>query len=179
VALAASAAGGVATLLLVRSRRYGPARLTAAAAVAAIVAGWAVAQRPVLLPGLTVEEAAAGRATLIAVLVAAAIGAVVLLPQLFLLFRLFLRGTFDASRPAREREAAEEAASGAPAVGRLGVVAVVLGVVGVALTMLTDGGWPLGIGVVALLAFVATGFVAIVISAVHPPGDQRQSSASR
>ena len=37
----------------------------AAAAVAAIVGGWAVAQQPMLLPGLTVHEAAAGRATLV------------------------------------------------------------------------------------------------------------------
>ena len=167
VALAASAAGGVSTLLLVRGRRYGPARLTAAVAVAAIVAGWALAQRPILLPGLTIDEAAAGRTTLIAVLVAAAIGAVVLVPQLFLLFRLFLRGTFDVSRPAREQEAAKEAALGTPAVGRLGMLAVALGVVGVLLTMFSDSGWPLAIGVAALLAFVATGFVAIVIPAAQ------------
>ena len=42
------------------------ARVTAAIAVTAIVAGWGLAQRPELLPGLTIDQAAAGRATLIA-----------------------------------------------------------------------------------------------------------------
>jgi hypothetical protein len=51
---------GVATLALVSRWRFGPARVTAALAVAAIVAGWALAQRPDILPGLTVEQAAAG-----------------------------------------------------------------------------------------------------------------------
>ena len=43
--------------------------------MAAIVAGWAVAQEPYLLPpDLTVDEAAAPDATLVALLVATAIG---------------------------------------------------------------------------------------------------------
>src|SRR6266704_5414512 len=48
-------------------------------------------------PGLTVGEAAAGRATLITVLVVVGIGAVVLIPSLALLFGLFLHGRFDLS----------------------------------------------------------------------------------
>ena len=43
-------AGGV-TLALVWSRRYEPARVSAAAAVAAVTVGWALAQGPYLLPG--------------------------------------------------------------------------------------------------------------------------------
>ena len=58
-ALVVSAVAGVATLGLVWRRRFEAARYGAAVAVAAIVAGWALAQKPVFLPGLTV--AAGGR----------------------------------------------------------------------------------------------------------------------
>ena len=68
-------------------------------AVAAIVAGWALAQAPNFLPGLTISEAAAGRSTLIAVVVAVALGALVLVPSLILLFTLFLRGHLDEAGP--------------------------------------------------------------------------------
>ena len=91
-----SAAGGVLTMALVWTERYGPARLTAGAAVAAITVGWALAQSPYLLPPeLTLEEAAASDATLAAVLVGLGIGALVLVPSLVLLYRLVLRGTLD------------------------------------------------------------------------------------
>ena len=73
-AIAASAAAGIATLELVRRWRFEAARYGASAAVAAVVAGWALAQRPELLPGLTVEEAAAGRPVLIATIVGVALG---------------------------------------------------------------------------------------------------------
>ena len=81
-AVAASAFGGAATVVFVWRRRYAVARVTAAVAVTAIVAGWGVAQRPDLLPGLTIDQAAAGRATLLALLVSLAIGAVLLVPSL-------------------------------------------------------------------------------------------------
>ena len=94
---------------LVWTRRYGPARLTAAVAVGAILWGWVVAQHPAFLPGeLTIDEAAAGRPTLVAVLVATALGAIVLVPSLALLFRLFLTGRLD------KDAAAGGAGSGAP-----------------------------------------------------------------
>jgi hypothetical protein len=65
VALLASAVAGIATLALVaRSRKFEPARYTAAVAVAAIVAGWGMAQKPDVPPGLTVQEAAAEPPTL-------------------------------------------------------------------------------------------------------------------
>src|SRR5262249_32594238 len=63
-ALGPSGAAGRRTVGPVRRRRYGPARASAALAVAAVVAGWALAQAPVLLPGLTVPEAAAPPDTL-------------------------------------------------------------------------------------------------------------------
>jgi cytochrome d ubiquinol oxidase subunit II len=94
-ALLASGAAGVATLALVARSRFEPARYTSAVAVAAIVAGWGVAQSPTFLPGLTVEEAAAESSTLVALLVGLGVGALVLVPSLFVLFGLVLAGRFD------------------------------------------------------------------------------------
>jgi cytochrome d ubiquinol oxidase subunit II len=95
-----SAVGGVATLALVWRRAFGPARAAAALAVAAVIWGWAWSQRPAFLPGgLTIEEAAAGRPTLVAVLVATAVGLLVLVPSLAYLFRLVLSGRLDRELP--------------------------------------------------------------------------------
>jgi cytochrome d ubiquinol oxidase subunit II len=94
--IALSAAGGVATLALVWFRRFGPARLTAAVAVGCLTVGWALAQSPYVLPGrLTLDAAAAADSTLVAVLVSAGVGIVVLVPSLWLLFRLVLQGRLD------------------------------------------------------------------------------------
>ena len=90
-----SGAAGLVTLALCWRSRFGPARLTAALAVAAVVAGWAAAQAPRLLPGMTVTQAAAGRSTLVALVIGVCCGAVVLVPSLALLFTLFLRGRLD------------------------------------------------------------------------------------
>jgi cytochrome d ubiquinol oxidase subunit II len=60
--------------------------------VTAILVGWAVAQYPyVLVPEVTIEEAAVGRSTLVAMLVALGAGAVVLVPSLVYLYVLFQR----------------------------------------------------------------------------------------
>jgi cytochrome bd ubiquinol oxidase subunit II len=93
VGVIVSALAGVVTLLLEWRERFELARYTVAVAVGAIVAGWALAQEPYLLPpGLTVEEAAAPDATLTALLIAAAIGMSLLVPALVWLFRLALSG---------------------------------------------------------------------------------------
>jgi len=99
VALVVSALAGVAALVLVAARRYEPARVVAAAAVAAIVAGWGVAQPDPILPGLSIEEAAASDATITAVLIGFAVGLLILLPSLAYLFRLVLSGRFDPAAP--------------------------------------------------------------------------------
>ncbi|MCV7032007.1 cytochrome D ubiquinol oxidase subunit II [Mycobacterium sherrisii] len=85
----AAGLGGVASIGMLMRQRFVGVRETAAAAVAAVVAGWGVSQYPNLLgTHLTVGEAAAPRATL-AILVAVACAAVVLvLPPLLALFRL-------------------------------------------------------------------------------------------
>ena len=85
----------MATLALCWAARFGLARLTAALAVAAVVIGWAAAQAPRFLPGMTVTQAAAGNSTLVALVVALAGGLVVLVPSLALLYTLFLRGQLD------------------------------------------------------------------------------------
>jgi cytochrome bd ubiquinol oxidase subunit II len=99
----ASALAGLATLALEWRARFEPARYTAAAAVGAILAGWAAAQQPYLLPpDLTVREAAASDSVLAALLIAAAVGMALLVPALVWLFRLALSGRLayeDEPRP--------------------------------------------------------------------------------
>jgi cytochrome bd ubiquinol oxidase subunit II len=93
VCVLGSALAGVVTLGLEWIERFELARYTAAAAVAAIIAGWAAAQAPLLLPpSLTVTEAAAPDATLAALLIAAVVGMFLLIPALVWLFRLALSG---------------------------------------------------------------------------------------
>lgn len=94
-----SVCGGVATMVLVAMRRFGPARISAAFAVVGIIIGWALAQQPVFLPGLTIGQAAAPRDTQIVVIVAIFGGALILFPSLWLLFRLVLEGRFEATLP--------------------------------------------------------------------------------
>ncbi len=90
-----SGVAGALTLVLVWRSWFGATRASAALAVAAVIAGWAAAQEPALLPGLTVQAAAADRATLIATIIGVAAGAVVLVPSLALLYSLVLRGRLD------------------------------------------------------------------------------------
>ncbi|HEX6116397.1 MAG TPA: cytochrome d ubiquinol oxidase subunit II [Solirubrobacterales bacterium] len=94
----ASAIAGVATLGLVFRSRFDLARWSAPGAVAAITIGWFVAQSPYVLPtDLTIDQAAASDATLIATLISVAVGAVLLVPSLYLLYSLVLRGRLDQS----------------------------------------------------------------------------------
>jgi cytochrome d ubiquinol oxidase subunit II len=93
VAVAVSVAVGLLTLWLLWTSRFELARYTSGVAVGATLAGWAFAQRPDFLPGeLTLEEAAAGDATLTATLVALVLALVVILPAIAWLFRLTLAG---------------------------------------------------------------------------------------
>jgi len=95
-AVLVSGLAGVVTLALIVSERYALARWSSAAAVAAITAGWAIAQSPyVLPPRLTLDAAAADDATLVALLVGMAVGALVLVPSLWYLYRLVLQGRLD------------------------------------------------------------------------------------
>jgi cytochrome bd ubiquinol oxidase subunit II len=158
-AVLVSGVAGLATLWLVRTRRFEPARYSAAVSVAAIIAGWALAQRPTFLPGLTIDEAAAGRSTLIALLVSIVIGALLLLPSLALLFGLVLRGRFDAPVEAETIPPDRTPpADGFPT--RVVASAVGLLAIGSGMMLVFDDPWARIAGVVALFAFVGTAFVA-------------------
>jgi cytochrome d ubiquinol oxidase subunit II len=87
--LVISAFAGAMTLLLVYRQSYSIARFFAAAAVAAVVAGWGVGQYPwMLVDQLTINDAAGARATLTALLVVVALAGVIVLPALAYLLRL-------------------------------------------------------------------------------------------
>ncbi|RCW46304.1 cytochrome bd-I ubiquinol oxidase subunit 2 apoprotein [Halopolyspora algeriensis] len=90
--LVVSIVSGVASLLLLWWRAYLAVRLTAALAVTGLLWGWGVGQYPYLLPGVTLEEAAATEAVLGATLVSLAVGAVLLIPSLWWLYATFQRG---------------------------------------------------------------------------------------
>jgi len=86
----ATGVAAVAALAALYLRRYRLARVAAAAQVVCILWGWAVAQYPWMLPpSLSIADAAAPPITLRLTLGALALGAVVLLPSLAYLFRVF------------------------------------------------------------------------------------------
>jgi cytochrome d ubiquinol oxidase subunit II len=96
LAVIASAVAGIATLTLVWTRRFAAARWSSAAAVGAIIVGWAVAQDPYLLPGqLTLDQGAAPDTTLAALVTGMGVGFLILVPALWYLYRLVLEGRLD------------------------------------------------------------------------------------
>ena len=65
------------------------ARFAAVVAVAAVVLGWGFAQYPwLLVDNITIADGAGHPATLMALLIAAALATVIVVPALVLLFRL-------------------------------------------------------------------------------------------
>jgi len=157
-ALIVSLTAGIATLLLVWHRRYEPARYTAALAVAATIAGWAVAQNPVFLQGLTVRQAAAGHDVLVAVVVATLAGALLLFPSLALLFRLTLGG---------ELRSRKQGSRGSPVRShqrqRLGAMlgarlAVAFLIAGIGFLTIANAAWAHGIGVACFFGFILSGY---------------------
>jgi cytochrome d ubiquinol oxidase subunit II len=169
-ALIVSVLAGLATILLVWARRFEPARYAAALAVAAIVAGWALAQNPIMLPGLTVRHAAAPHDTLVTVVVVVLAGAVILLPSLGVLFRLALGGRFDPTHgetPPAPEPVAESAPPAPPAARtdpaprnprlllRLAGAALLAGI---GLVNFADSDVAHGVGAFCLLAFIALAF---------------------
>ncbi|MFL5914931.1 MAG: cytochrome d ubiquinol oxidase subunit II [Gaiellaceae bacterium] len=172
-ALILSVVAGAATLVLVWHRRYEPARYGAAVAVAAIIAGWALAQSPLFVSGLTIRAAAAPRTTLIAVIVVVIGGAVILFPSLALLFRLFLRGRLVDSGDGfdlwpRTRVAG---ASRHPLFARAALACLIAGV---GLLTVAETAWAHALGVVSLLGFVALGFPAALPPETGAPGNSKE-----
>ena len=177
-AVIVSAVAGLTAVGLVYRRLFEPARYVAALAIAAVLAGWALAQWPTILPGLDLQQAAASHDTLVAVTVAILGGGTIVFPSLAWLFRLSLRGGFDPA-PADDEQAPSGAAAapdtgGRPAAaGRLAVAALI---VGVGLLVFADARPLHGVGVASLIAFVAAGFLGLAPSAL--PDGPRQSSDS-
>jgi cytochrome bd ubiquinol oxidase subunit II len=175
-----SGVAGLLTLVLVWRSSFGLARASAALAVAAVIAGWAAAQEPWFLPGLTVREAAAGRATLIATIIGVAVGAAVLVPSLGLLYTLVLRGRLDtaAAVPAASAVPSVPVVPSVPSVaagpagagrGRIALgrpawaFAVVSLLAGVGLMVFAGPAWALGIGALLLVACAVTVFALTAI----------------
>jgi cytochrome bd ubiquinol oxidase subunit II len=158
-ALIVSVLAGGATLGLVWSWRFELARYTSALAVAAIVAGWALAQSPRMLPGLSVRQAAAPHDTLVAVLVAILAGGALLVPSLGTLFRLTLRGHLDHAEAEQEPPPSRPARFAAPRhPGVLVRVAGALLIAGFGFMSVADAQWAHVLGAACLLGFVATAF---------------------
>jgi cytochrome d ubiquinol oxidase subunit II len=162
IGLLASILAGSATLALVWQKRYEASRYTAALAVAAIIAGWALAQSPVFLEGLTVREAAAGRDTLVAVIVAVLAGAAILFPSLALLFRLVLRGDLGRGEGAAGPPTQARSLLAALAPRLLPRLAIACLVAGIGFTTIADAAWAHVIGVCSLFAFIVVGFPAVL-----------------
>jgi cytochrome d ubiquinol oxidase subunit II len=105
----ASAVAGAIALWRLRQGRYGLARISATIAVAAIVAGWGVAQHPwLLVDQLTIDDGAGATATLWALVITFGIAAVTAVPALVWLFVLV-------NQPRWHREAKEPTAEPADA----------------------------------------------------------------
>ncbi|MFC4121869.1 cytochrome d ubiquinol oxidase subunit II [Nonomuraea zeae] len=90
--LALSIVAGLASLVLLWRRAYLAVRITAALAVTGLLWGWGVGQYPWLLPGVSLDDAAATRTVLAASLGSLAVGAILLVPSLWWLYATFQRG---------------------------------------------------------------------------------------
>jgi cytochrome bd ubiquinol oxidase subunit II len=85
--------GVIAALLSgwwLRQRRYRLARVSTVVQIACLIGGWAIAQSPyIIYPGLTLQQAAAPRSTLLFILWTTPVGMALLIPSLYYLFRVF------------------------------------------------------------------------------------------
>jgi cytochrome d ubiquinol oxidase subunit II len=174
-ALIVSGLAGLGTIALVWVRRFEPARYVAAIAVAAIVAGWALAQSPQMLPGLTVRQAAAPHDTLVAVVIAVLAGAVILFPSLATLFRLTLAGHFDPGSAAAQQPTLDEHGADPRNRQLLTRLAVASLIVGVGLVNVADSTLLHVIGTVFLVTFVVLGFRVLAPLGADSAGSQQAS----
>jgi cytochrome bd ubiquinol oxidase subunit II len=92
----ATGASAIAVLVALWFRRYRLARIAAGLQVTLIFWGWPLAQYPFLLPpGFTIENSAAPATTLRLIVIALAIGAVIVFPSLWYLFQIFKTAPAD------------------------------------------------------------------------------------
>ncbi len=96
----------IASLYMLYARRNHAARVLAVALVTLVLCGWALGQYPFLIrPAITIRSAAAPDATLRPLLIALALGALVLFPSMYWLLRVFKRR--PAFAPLEEEEGHE------------------------------------------------------------------------
>jgi cytochrome bd ubiquinol oxidase subunit II len=164
VGLIISVIAGVTTLTLVARRRFEQARVSAALAVVGMIVGWALAQQPILLANLTIQQAAASREALIVLLVAIALGAAILFPSLALLFGLLLRGDFDDEPRQQTPPRAPASAGGVLLASSNGLCArlALAGLLGgLGLLTVAEAPWAHAIGVACLFACMIFTFLAV------------------
>ena len=111
---------GLAVVVLLTAGRPRGTRVIAAAGVAAVVWGWGVAQYPVLLPGtgLTLANAGAPQATLVALIVVFIAAVLLVGPSFVLLFSLQSRRLLGAAQPGTLQSAATAGQTDEPATAR-------------------------------------------------------------
>ncbi|TMM06911.1 MAG: cytochrome d ubiquinol oxidase subunit II [Actinobacteria bacterium] len=166
-ALVASVIAGVATLGLVWRRRYEPARYLAGVAVAGTIAGWALAQNPVFLHGLTIRQAAAGHDALVAVVVAILVGALLLFPSLALLFRLTLGGELRRGEQSAGETPGRRTRASVRVDARLSVAFLVAGI---GFLTIANAAWAHAIGVACFFGFILSGYRAALPADVVDAG---------
>ena len=167
IAVIISGAAGLAAIALLWLRRYPAARVAGALATVAVVAGWGLAQSPEILPGLTIDEAAAPENVIIALLFSIGVGLLVLIPSMLLLYGLVLGGRFDTD-PEKEKGLLAPPGSGINPIsvpGRRAVLGAIsmLGL-GALLGVGLDGGFLMYLGILTLLAGLGTGAVLLARS---------------
>ncbi|MCA1682577.1 MAG: hypothetical protein LC685_01025 [Actinobacteria bacterium] len=162
-----SVLSGLLIVGLVWTRRFELARYGVALPIAAVIAGWALARYPTLLPGLSVHRAAASHDTLVCLVVAVLAGGAILFPSLGLLFRLTLGGRLH-GHGADEPPRAGPVRALAPGLG--GRAAAALLVAGIGLLNAADASWAHALGVLSLFAFMIVAFAAIVPRALAEDG---------
>jgi cytochrome bd ubiquinol oxidase subunit II len=108
-----SVLAGLGALVLLRGRPRQGGRIAAVVAAGALVLGWGVAQWDYLLPeSLTVSQAAAPSGTITAVLVAAALAALLIVPAFILLYVLDQKSLLPGEGVDERPEHATEATQG-------------------------------------------------------------------
>lgn len=166
VAVLLSAVAGLLTIASLTVRRFDLARFSAAAAVVAMVAGWGLAQEPEMLPGLTIESAAASNNVIIGLLVSVAIGLLILIPSLLLLYGLVLGGRFDPGGEIADTGSGRPVAGLDPARTGIVVATLVAAAIGWTLTFVSDSGPGLYLGVALVLLTLFGGGVMLAFSLV-------------
>ncbi|MGA7397686.1 MAG: cytochrome d ubiquinol oxidase subunit II [Solirubrobacterales bacterium] len=167
IAVIVSAGAGLLTMVFLRQRRFEWARFCAAGAVVAVIAGWGLAQSPDILPGLTVNQAAAADNVLVGLLVSIAIGLLILIPSLLLLYGLVLGGRFDpgSDRVAETPVGPMSELEGPTRKNVLPVLAVAA--TGALLSVIFSSGALLYIGIAMVLVSLVIGCVMLAISLVN------------